>query len=185
MSQSAAGQDFTETKSKKTMFFVHEEVQIISHTKTYTKPTVEVSVSDQDKASLVDSELNIDSKVARLNPILRWKFILKNDPRTLVISILLFLTTIFALFKSFSMFRLVITLGLVGSANAASDASSSESHDPNFAEPFILLLVAGFSVWSLATISLSKSATNVAYAKDIAKIILGFLVGFFGGSRGK
>ena len=127
----------------------------------------------------IEQKATEDEILVGLSPLARWKFIARTNTLEFLTALLVLIASLYAFISAASAAAPTILSALSISAFAQSGVSH-QTEQLSARDWIPLLLMSAFGLWSLWTISTSKVAATVAYAKDTGKIILGFIGGFFG-----
>ena len=136
------------------------------------------------KLSIAVAEPDENETLSRLSPIQRWMYIAKNHPVEFSISVAGVFIAIWILITYAPVVFHSLSFSFVSSAFAQGPADT-----PKFSGSDIrmcaFLVMAVALLWSMAVATLAKSAARIAWAKENAKFVLGFVGGIAAGTAPK
>lgn len=178
----------TVTATQSSGLFIQPQTPDQIHTATFywihEASATATNIGVNQRLIRTSDDISEDAILAALPPLARWRYLAKNDRITFFIVVASFVVSLFALISAISVVTTIHALRLSLSAFAA-DSPTQTSSAISTTDIFVFAMLTIFGLWSLAAISLSKTPSTVTYAKDIAKVVLGFVAGFVGGARGR
>jgi hypothetical protein len=121
-----------------------------------------------------------DAFLAGLPPLARWRFLAKHNKLEFAFNFAAACISIATLVWSLSHLMPSILSALSWAALAQDNSAHGASADATI-QYILVAVIAIIVVWCLCMLTFSQQAKTFAFAKDIMKTLVGFLVGFFGG----
>jgi len=129
-------------------------------------------------------DLSFEEELAELPPVERWNFLFLKRKRQFVLLAMSLIVWIFAAVSAWSNTNLFQLHLILGTARADTTEKVVGAGSIGVATGDVFLLFLGcFIVWSLATVTFARNADKIKLASDVAKTLLGFLVGYFTSSK--
>ncbi|MER9238906.1 hypothetical protein [Mesorhizobium sp. M0633] len=151
----------------------------VGGTSTAVNPTIFPPKFSFSNNRQIAVSLGVADELARLPPGQRWQYLFAHKKSQLFLMVLAVLAWFYAATAMFPFLHVIAGSFGVGVAKAESSAPVVPP-EPWISTGSVFLCFLGlFIVWSLATVTFSKTSEKIQLASDAVKTLLGFLVGYF------
>jgi hypothetical protein len=125
-----------------------------------------------------------DSVLVTLGPIERWKYMAIHSIFSFILCVVAVIVAIYAVLSSGEAIKKYLSLSFFTTAYSQNSSPSPPIIQGDVPIQYIVISLLGLVIiWSLLTITYSKTARSITLAHDLIKTIIGFFIGLFSGTR--